>query len=401
MSTLDRDYTAENVTAEDGPARLELSVVMPCLNEELTVGVCVEKAVRTMRELGIVGEVVIVDNGSTDRTREVAEAAGARVVRHELRGYGNALRRGFDEAQGRYILMGDADDSYDFTQLGRFVERLRGGAELVMGNRLKGEIRPGAMPWHHRWIGNPVLSGLLNLIFRTGAGDCHCGLRAFTKDAYRRMDLQMPGMELASEIVIKSAKAGLRIEEIPITLHPDGRDRPPHLRSFRDGWRHLRFILMCSPLYLFLLPGLLLTVFGLAAIPVAAWAGYGVFTGAWGPNFMFTAALAAICGTHLLIFGFLAKLYSHQVDPVFADPRLNRWLRLLSVERCIVYGGFLALLAAAVGVPVLYHWWRTSEVTSPASWIFAGTLFVIGVEIMFAGFLVGIMDLPKEQSRKG
>jgi glycosyltransferase involved in cell wall biosynthesis len=382
-------------------SELELSVVMPCLNEALTVGICVEKAVRTMRDLGIAGEVVVADNGSTDCSQEIATAAGARVVPCELRGYGNALRCGFAAARGRFILMGDADDSYDFTELGRFVERLRGGAELVMGNRLRGRIMPGAMPWHHRWIGNPILSGFLNFIFRTGAGDCHCGLRAFTKDAWRRMNLQMPGMELASEIVIKGAKAGLRIEEIPITLHPDGRDRPPHLRSFRDGWRHLRFILMCSPLYLFVLPGLLLTLAGLAAIPIAALSGRGLFTGPWGPNFMFGAALAAICGTHLLVFGVLAKLYTHQVDPVFVDPRVSRWLERFTVERGLIYGLFLLVIAAVVGVPVVAQWWQTSEVVTPARWIFSGTLFVIGLEVMFASFLVGIMELPQERNRQG
>lgn len=389
--------------AGEAPAtsELELSVVMPCLNEELTVGTCVAKAVRTMRELGIAGEVVVVDNGSTDRSVEIAEAAGARVVRHTLKGYGNALRRGFEEARGRYIVMGDADDSYDFTDLQRFVERLRGGAELVMGNRIKGKILPGAMPWHHRWIGNPVLSGFLNFIFRTGAGDCHCGMRGFTKDGVRRMNLQMPGMELASEIVIKASMAGMRIEEIPITLSPDGRDRPPHLRSFRDGWRHLRFILMCSPTYLFVLPGLLLTVLGLAAIPAVTLAGYGVFTNIFGPNFMYTASLMAIGGTHLLIFGILAKLYTQQVDPVFADARLTRWKDRFTVERGILLGVGLILVSVVLAAPVLAHWLRTREVSSPAQWIFAGTLFLIGLETTFASFLVGIMDLPREQNRQG
>ena len=204
-------------------SELELTIVMPCLNEALTVGTCVAKALRTMRELGIEGEVVIVDNGSTDRSVEIATTAGARVVYHPLKGYGNALRRGFLEARGRFIVMGDADDSYDFTDIKRFVDKLRAGADLVMGNRLAGEIKPGAMPWLHRWVGNPLLSGFLNLLFRTGVGDSHCGMRGFRKDAVMRMNLQMPGMELASEMVIKSSLVGLRIEEIPITLWPDGR----------------------------------------------------------------------------------------------------------------------------------------------------------------------------------
>lgn len=405
MSIANMPPLPSDPAADDGPrgddGALELSVVMPCLNEELTVAVCVEKAVRTMRELGIAGEVVVVDNGSTDRSRELAEAAGARVIRHHLRGYGNALRRGFDEARGRYIVMGDADDSYDFTEIGRFVDRLRGGAELVMGNRLKGKIMPGAMPWHHRWIGNPVLSGLLNFIYRTGAGDCHCGLRGFTKAGYRRMNLQMPGMELASEIVIKAKKADLKIEEIPITLHPDGRDRPPHLRSFRDGWRHLRFILMCSPLYLFVLPGLLCVLAGLAAIPAVVLAGKGVFTDRFGPNFMYTSSLLAISGAHLLVFGFLAKLYTHQVDPVFVDPRVTRWRERFTVERGIILGLILIITALLLGLPVVANWWETNTVPSPAQWIFAGTLFVIGLEVVFASFLLGIMELPNEQNRRG
>jgi glycosyltransferase involved in cell wall biosynthesis len=400
--TLDRTPSSHDDPAGDSAGDgLELSVVMPCLNEERTVGICVEKAVRTMNTLGIRGEVVVVDNGSSDRSIEIAEGAGARVVRHHLRGYGNALRRGFDEARGRFIIMGDADDSYDFTDLARFVERLRGGAELVMGNRLKGKILPGAMPWHHRWIGNPILSGFLNFIFHTGAGDCHCGLRGFSKDAYRRMNLRMPGMELASEIVIKSAKAGLKIEEIPVTLSPDGRDRPPHLRSFRDGWRHLRFILMCSPLYLFALPGLLLMLVGLAAIPAVALAGYGVFDNIFGPNFMYSASLSAIAGAHILVFGFLAKLYTHQVDPVFVDPRVARWRERFSVEKGILCGLALVLGGVLLGIPVLAHWFRTTEIPSPAQWIFAGTLVVIGMEIIFASFLVGIMELPSEQNRQG
>lgn len=401
MSLEASDAVAAARFAEDDPAALELSVVMPCLNEELTVGTCVRKAVGTMRRLGIAGEVVVVDNGSTDRSRELAEEAGARVVRHSLKGYGNALRRGFSEARGRYILMGDADDSYDFTDLGRFVDEMRGGAELVMGNRLRGKIMPGAMPWHHRWIGNPVLSGFLNFVFRTGAGDCHCGMRGFTREAHRRMNLQMPGMELASEIVIKAARAGLMIREIPITLHPDGRDRPPHLRSFRDGWRHLRFILMCSPLYLFVVPGLLLTIAGLAAIPIVALAGYGVFTNVFGPNFLFAAALSAIAGMNLLLFGVAAKLYAHQVDPVFADRRVTQWLQYFTVERGIIAGLTLATVGAALGGTVVAHWWQTWEVPSPARWIFAGTLFAVGLQIIFAAFLVGIFELPRERERQG
>jgi glycosyltransferase involved in cell wall biosynthesis len=380
---------------------LELSVVMPCLNEERTVGVCVEKAVRTMRDLGINGEVVVVDNGSRDASIAVAERAGARVVHQSLKGYGNALRKGFAEARGRFVLMGDCDDSYDFTDLGRFVERLRVGADVVMGNRLKGEIKPGAMPWLHRYIGNPGLTWFLNLLFRTGVGDTHCGMRGFRREALRQLDLQLPGMELASELVIKSALAGQRIEEIPITLWPDGRDRPPHLRSFRDGWRHLRFMLMCSPTFLFLLPGVILTLLGLSAIPGAILAGYGVFTNFFGPVFQYTASLAALTGFHLLTFGILAKLYAQQVNPIFRDHRAEKFARFFTVDRGLILGIDFLLAAIAVGLPVLVHWWRTLTVPYPGLWIFAGTLFMLGLETIFTAFLVGIIELQRESQKAG
>jgi len=372
---------------------------MPCLNESRTVAACVRRAKEALSSLGIAGEVIVVDNGSTDDSAAVAAAAGARVICEPLRGYGNALRRGFDEAGGRYIIMADCDESYDLADLERFLLRLRGGADLVMGNRLRGEIKPGAMPWLHRWIGNPGLSWFLNLLFKTGVGDTHCGMRAFSREAYRKMGLKMPGMEMASEMVIKSSLAKLRVEEIPITLYPDGRDRRPHLRSFRDGWRHLRFMLMCSPVFLFILPGLLLTVAGLAAIPGALVAGYGVFTGPFGPNFMFTAALLSIVGSHLMIFGFLAKLYTHKIDPVFEDPRVSRLLSFFSLERGVLLGLGLIVLAACLGGPVLWHWLRTYSFPnpSPARWILASTLATLGVETVFTSFLVGILDLPRER----
>ncbi len=379
---------------------LELSVVMPCLNEEITVGVCVAKAVGTMKALGIAGEVVIVDNGSSDRSVEVATAAGARVVYHPLKGYGNALRRGFAEAQGEFIIMGDCDDSYDFTDLERFVECLRGGADLVMGNRLKGNIKPGAMPPLHKYVGNPLLSGFLNMLFKTGVGDSHCGMRGFRKDAVPKMNLQMPGMELASEMVIKSSLAKLAIEEIPITLWPDGRNRRPHLRSFRDGWRHLRFMLMCSPSFLFFLPGMFLLVLGMMAIPTAALAGYGVWTDYFGPNFMYTASLAALTGFHVLVFGFLAKLVAHRLDPVFFDKRLDQFTRWFRIERGFMLGGGAIVLAAGLAAPVFIHWLRTAELLAP-QWIFAGTLFVLGLETIFLAFLVGIIDMARESHRHG
>jgi len=379
----------------------ELTVVMPCLNEEITVVTCIEKALRTMRAEGIRGEVVVVDNGSTDRSVEVATAAGARVIYHPLKGYGNALRRGFAEARGEYIIMGDADDSYDFTDLKRFLEPLRAGCDMVMGNRLAGEIRPGAMPWLHRYVGNPGLTFFLNTLFRTGVGDTHCGMRGFRNDAIRRMNLQMPGMELASEMIIKSSLAGLKIAEIPITLHPDGRDRRPHLRSFRDGWRHLRFMLMCSPFYLFLVPGMLMVLAGLISIPAVALAGYGTSDDILGPNFLFTASMVTLAGWHVMLFGFLAKFHAHLVDPVFRDARIDRFIRFFQLERGLIWGGSMMLLATAIAIPVFAHWVRTMTLPTPALWISAGTLFVLGLEFVFLSFLLGILDLSRESSRTG
>ena len=393
--------TTEPQTPNNAPGDLELTVVMPCLNEERTVGKCVEKAVRTMQERGIPGEVVVVDNGSKDRSIEVAEGAGGRVIRHPLRGYGNALRRGFAEARGQFVLMGDADDSYDFTDLARFVDGLRGGADLVMGNRFAGEIKPGAMPWLHKWFGNPFLTWFLNVLFRTGVGDVYCGMRAFRKQAIDDLRLHMPGMELACEMVLKSAVAKLRIEEIPITLWPDGRDRPPHLRSFRDGWRTVRFLLMCSPLFLFILPGLALTLLGLITMPVVVLLGYGTPDYFFGPNFLYTASLVSLTGWHLIVFGFLAKLHTHMVDPVFHDPRMDQVTRWFKVERGIILGLILMAVGFGTGLPVLLHWLRTFELPVPGQWIFAGTLFLLGLETMFLAFLVGILDLRREGNRSG
>ena len=321
---------------------------------------------------------------------------GARVVDVARRGYGHALRAGIAAARGRYIIMGDSDDSYDFAAMGPFVERLRAGDDLVMGNRFRGGIRPGAMPWHHRYVGNPVLTGILNLFFRSPIGDAHCGLRGIRKDSSMRAVLHLgsPGMEFASEMVVKASVSRQKISEVPIILYPDGRDRPPHLRSFRDGWRHLRFLLMCTPTFLFLLPGLFLTLLGLVAIPAVILAGYGIYSKGFGPNFMYTASLIAISGFHLLIFGFLAKYYTHLADPVFKDDRMERLATFFSVERGLVLGVSSMAMGVILAVPVLAHWLRTGQVPVPGQWIFAGTLLCLGLEAGAAAFLMGILSMP-------
>jgi glycosyltransferase involved in cell wall biosynthesis len=390
------------VSSVENPAdptadELEISVVMPCLNEAKTVGACVDKAILALRALGVHGEVVIADNGSSDGSQQIASNHGARVINVARRGYGHALRAGIQAARGRYIIMGDSDDSYDFSKLGPFVDHLRGGYDLVMGNRFRGGILPGAMPWLHRYVGNPILTGVLNLFFRSPIGDAHCGLRAFPKASCVQLGLATPGMEFASEMVVKASVSRQKITEVPIVLHPDGRDRPPHLRSFHDGWRHLRFMLMCTPTVLFLLPGLFLTLLGLAAIPGVVMAGFGHYTGFLGPNFMYTASLVAISGFHLLVFGLLAKYYAHLADPVFRNLRVERIAALCSVERGLTLGASLMTVAVILGTPVVFHWLRTSQVPDPGQWIFAGTLFSLGVEASAMAFFVGILNLSQEE----
>jgi len=242
---------------------VDVSVVIPCLNEANSIGICVEKAQKAFQEAGLHGEVVVADNGSTDGSIEIVQKLGARVIPVPQRGYGSALKAGIRAARGAFIIMGDADDSYDFAEVPRFVAEWRKGSEVVMGNRFAGEIKPGAMPWHHKYIGNPGLTALLNLFFHSGIGDSHCGMRGFTREVFERMDVRSNGMEFASEFVIKAAQLGAKTSEIPITLWKDKRGRPPHLRSFRDGWRHLRFMLLYAPNWLFLLPGGTLMAAGL------------------------------------------------------------------------------------------------------------------------------------------
>ena len=266
MNTETKSTPTSGDFSTGGTGPLELSIVMPCLNEAETLEVCIKKAQNSLRENQLAGEVIIADNGSTDGSQAIAERLGARVVPVDRKGYGSALLGGIAAARGRFIIMGDADDSYEFTNLMPFVAKLREGFELVMGNRFKGGIKPGAMPPLHRYLGNPVLTGIGRLFFGCPAGDFHCGLRGFSKAAIDRLNLQTTGMEFASEMVVKGSLQGLRITEVPTTLSPDGRSRPPHLRSWRDGWRHLRFMLVYSPRWLFLYPGLLLMLVGLGNV---------------------------------------------------------------------------------------------------------------------------------------
>jgi glycosyltransferase involved in cell wall biosynthesis len=391
------DQAQERPATRDGVDGYEVSVILPCLNEAETVARCVTKAVDTMRRLGLRGEVVVVDNGSTDGSQALAQRCGARVVQEARRGYGSALMRGIEEARAPFIIMADADDSYDLTDLERFIEGLRSGADLVMGTRRRGTIKPGAMPWLHRWIGNPLLSGILNLLFRAGISDAHCGMRAFTKEAYRRMQLQTTGMEFASEMVIKAALGRMRIAEIPITLYPDGRSRPPHLRSFHDGWRHLRFMLLFSPTYLFLIPGGASMVLGLIPLIALSWGPLEVGSLHFDIHYMVLGSLLTILGFQIITTGLFAKAYSHAARLYSQDRTLNVVLRYFNLERGLLLGAGLFLFGFAVDAAILVRWLASGmgslHAVRPA--IQASTLMIVGAQTLFSSFFLSMLAVPR------
>ena len=322
---------------------VELTVLMPCLDEAETVGTCVEKAIAFLAEHRINGEVLVADNGSTDDSQRIAASAGARVVSVTERGYGNALLGGIVAARGQYVIMGDADDSYDFTALMPFLESLRAGADLVMGNRFKGGIAPGAMPALHRYLGNPVLSFVGRLFFRNKVGDFHCGLRGMRKASVLDLRLQATGMEFASEMVVKATLAGQRIEEVPTTLSPDGRSRPPHLRSWRDGWRHLRFLLLFSPRWLFLIPGAALFALGLGIVAAVTPTPLETGTMTLDLNLLIVASAMIVMGFQSVLFGFFTQIYASEEGFLPPGSLLNRLFAVCNLERSLLAGGALAL----------------------------------------------------------
>ena len=390
------DIAGANAHAE----ALDVSVVLPCLNEAETVERCVSKALAAFSRLGVHGEVVVVDNGSTDGSVEIARRCGARVVHEPRRGYGSALARGADEARAPFIIMADADDSYDLTDLGRFIDGLRAGNDLVMGPRLRGAIQPGAMPWHHRWIGNPLLTGMLNRLFRAGISDAHCGMRAFTKGAYRRMHLQTTGMEFASEMIIKAALADLRIAEIPITLRRDGRSRPPHLRAFRDGWRHLRFMLLFSPTHLFVLPGALCMAIGLVPL-IALSAGARHIAGlTFDVHYMVLGSLLTVLGFQIASTGLFAKAYSHAARLYAPDRLLRIVLRYFTLERGLLVGAVLFLAGAGIDAVILVRWLasgrETLDAVRPA--VQASTLMIVGAQTVFSSFFLSLLAVPRRDT---
>ncbi len=335
---------------------MELTVVMPCLNEAETVATCVRKAIGFLETSGISGEVLVADNGSTDGSQALATEAGARVVPISDKGYGNALMGGIVAARGKYIIMGDADDSYDFTNLMPFVDELRKGADLVMGNRFAGGIAPGAMPPLHRYLGNPVLSFIGRLFFRSKIGDFHCGLRGFNRDSVMALNLQATGMEFASELVVKAALYGQHVTEVPTTLAKDGRSRPPHLHTWRDGWRHLRFLLLFSPRWLFFLPGLALLIAGLivGAVVVPHPFKWGSIT--FDVDTLVAASAAVVIGFQSVLFSLFTQVYAGSEGFLPKEPRITRLLEKLSLERGLILGALIGLAGLAGLIFSVLYW---------------------------------------------
>jgi glycosyl transferase family 2 len=336
---------------------VELTVVMPCLNEAETVATCVCKAVGFIADNGISGEVVVADNGSTDGSRQLAQDAGARVVPIPERGYGNALMGGILAARGEYVIMGDADDSYDFTNLMPFVEELRKGADLVMGNRFKGGIAPGAMPPLHRYFGNPLLSFIGRLFFRSKIGDFHCGLRGFRRDSAIRLGLQATGMEFASEMVVKATLAKQQITEVPTTLAKDGRSRPPHLRSWRDGWRHLRFLLLFSPRWLFFIPGLALLVLGLGLGAAVAAGPLTIGGVSFDVDTLVACGACVDIGFQAVLFWLFTQVYAGAEGFLPTEPKVQTLLGKLSLERGLLTGAAVGI-AGLVGLVFSLTYWQ-------------------------------------------
>jgi glycosyltransferase involved in cell wall biosynthesis len=377
---------------------LELTVLLPCLNEEETIATCIEKARQSLAENGIRGEVLVADNGSTDRSREIADRLGARVVRVERRGYGASLLGGIAAARGRFVIMGDADDSYDFANLMPFVAQLRAGHDLVMGNRFRGGIAPGAMPVLHRYLGNPVLTVLGRLFFKSPVGDFHCGLRGFRRESINRLGLRTTGMEFASEMVVKATLLGLSITEVPTTLSPDGRSRAPHLRSWRDGWRHLRFLLLFSPRWLFLYPGLALIGVGVALFALILPGPFHLGRITFDVHTLMYASTAVILGTESVLFATFTKVYAVTQRLYPPDPRLDRLFRFVTLETGIL-AGTLLLVAGLVGSTIaLGLWGETSfgdlDPREVLRLIIPSTLGIsVGFQIIMSSFFLSVLGL--------
>jgi glycosyltransferase involved in cell wall biosynthesis len=387
----------------DSQSPCELSVVMPCLNEAETVASCIDKATLFLERTGIRGEIIIADNGSTDGSRSIAVDHGARVVDVAARGYGCALAGGINAAEGRYIIMGDADESYDFLSLDPFIEKLREGYELVMGNRFQGGIEPKAMPPLHRYLGNPVLSGVGRLFFHSPVGDFHCGLRGFDRAAIVGLDLRAPGMEFASEMVVKATQKELRIIEVPTTLSPDGRSRSPHLRSFRDGWRHLRFLLLNSPRWLFAYPGIVMAGAGLIVMLVGIIKGpFKIGSVTFEMNTLLFAALSLILGMEVMLYALYLKVYAVSAGSLPETRRIGRFLDWFTLEKGLLIGAVPTLLGVACLIYAFLFWESRSFGQLVPSQIMRITIpsvsaTVVGINLVFSSFLLAAFTSRRKQ----
>ena len=386
------------------PTAVELSIVMPCLNEVETLATCIQKARLAIDRLGLKAEIVVADNGSTDGSQELARELGARVVDVVRKGYGSALIGGIDATRGELVIMGDADDSYDFSAIGPLVDRLREGHDLVMGNRFAGEIKQGAMVWSHRWVGNPVLTAISRLFFHTPVGDMHCGLRGFRKDAYSKLHLSATGMEFASEMVIKASLQGMKIAEVPVVLSPDGRSRPPHLRTWRDGWRHLRFMLLFSPRWLFLYPGLILFAVG-AVLSLVLLPGPVVVAGVrLDIHTLLVGGFLALLGYQLVLFALFTKFFAIRVGFHPPHPVLQSMFRYITLEVGLAVGVLLAL-AGLVSLIVAVASWSAvgfgnlNPDTTMREVIPAVVLTALGTQTVFAAFFMSILGIESETGR--
>jgi Glycosyl transferase family 2 len=396
--------TAPPVQGPAGVAgELEVTVLLPCLNEAETLDACIREARRSLAALDVAGEVLVADNGSTDGSREIAARSGARLIDAPIDGYGGALLAGIDAARGRYVIIADADSSYDLASLGPFVGALRAGHDLVMGNRFRGGIAPGAMPWLHRYLGNPVLSWLGRRLFGLrGVGDFHCGMRGFRRDSVRALGLCMPGMEFASELVVRAALAGCSIAEVPTTLRPDGRSRPPHLRTWRDGWRHLRFLLVFAPNKTLVYPGAALAAVGVAGTALLGPAPRTVGTVTFDVNALAYACAAVLVGVEMILLGGLAQLYG-RVEGLTRGP-LPRWTKLLQLEKAAAMG-LVVFGLGVVGTGGAFEHWRrlgfgdldprgTIRLVLPSA-----TLVALGVLWLFTGLVGSLLTLHGVHSR--
>jgi glycosyltransferase involved in cell wall biosynthesis len=374
---------------------IEVSVVMPCLNEQQTIQTCIQKAQRTLKKLGTRGEIIVADNGSTDNSVEIAQSEDAQVIHQPIRGYGAAYLAGIAAARGKYIVIGDSDDTYDFTDLERFIEPLRNGYDLVMGSRFKGEILPGAMSWSHRYIGNPILSGILRWFFKTNISDAHCGMRSFTRDAYDKMALQTTGMEFASEMVVKAAGANLKVYEVPITYYP--REGESKLNSFRDAWRHLRFMLLLSPTHLFVLPGTVFFVLGLLALLAMLPGPIQIGNHAYDIHVMTLAGFLTLLGYQILNMGLTARAYAVTAKFVKKDDLIQGLYRFFTLERGLVLGGVLFLCGLVVDAKVAWTWMQNGfgPLNEIRAALFALVCMVLGVQTGFSAFLLSLFALPR------